>query len=137
MKIRAKVVALLAAVFVALTFVEWGVGQALLLPRFEEIELDNARTAMKRIDYGVNQSLNEIGVSAADWGNWKDTYEFIRDHNPQFEQDNLSEAAMKQLRLTALAFVDFERRFRPVEVLRPRLGDNPAARPVPAGIAAG
>lgn len=106
MKIRAKVAALLAAVFVALTFVEWGVGQALLLPRFEEIELDNARTAMKRIDYGVNQSLNEIGISADDWGNWKETYEFIRDRNPQFVQDNLSAAVMKQLRLTALAFVD-------------------------------
>ena len=108
MKIRAKVVALLAAVFVALTFVEWVVGQALLLPRFEEIELDTARTAMKRIDYGVHQSLNEIRVSATDWGNWKDTYEFIRDRNAQFEQDNLSEAAMKQLRLTALAFVDLD-----------------------------
>ena len=108
MKIRTKVVALLAAVFVALTFVEWVVGQALLLPRFEEIELDTARTAMKRIDYGVSQSLNEIRVSATDWGNWKDSYEFMRNRNPQFEQDNLSEAAMKQLRLTALAFVDVD-----------------------------
>ncbi len=106
MKIRAKVVALLAAVFVALTFVEWVVGQALLLPLFEEIEHDNARIAMKRIDYSVHQALSGIGVSAADWGNWKDTYQFIVDHNPQFELDNLSEAAMQQLRLTALAFVD-------------------------------
>jgi len=108
MKIRTKVVALLAAVFVALTFVEWVVGQALLLPRFEEIELDTARTAMKRIDYGVRQTLDEIRVSATDWGNWKDSYEFMRDRNPQFERDNLSEAAMKQLRLTALAFVDLD-----------------------------
>lgn len=108
MTIRAKVVALLAAVFVALTFAGWVVGQALLLPRFEEIELNTARTAMKRIDYGVHQSLNEIRMSATDWGNWKDTYEFMRDRNPQFEQDNLSEAAMKQLRLTALAFVSLD-----------------------------
>jgi sensor domain CHASE-containing protein len=106
MKIRAKVVALLGAVFLALTFVEWGVGQALLLPRFEEIELDNAHTAMMRIDFGVHQALNEIQVSATDWGNWKDTYQFIQDHNPQYEQDNLNETSMKQLRLTALAFVD-------------------------------
>lgn len=106
MKIRAKVVALLGAVFLALTFVEWGVGQALLLPRFEEIELDNARTAMMRIDFGVHQALNEIQVSATDWGNWKDTYEFLQDHNAQYEPDNLTEATMKQLRLTALAFVD-------------------------------
>jgi two-component system NtrC family sensor kinase len=108
MSIRAKVVALLAAVFVALTFAEWVVGQALLLPHFEEIELDTARTAMKRIDYGVHQSLNEIRVSATDWGNWKDTYDFMRDRNPQFGQDNLSEAAIKQLRLTALAFVNLD-----------------------------
>jgi sensor domain CHASE-containing protein len=108
MKIRAKVVALLASVFVALTFVEWGVGQALLLPRFEEIEVDDARTAMKRIEYGVHQALNELQVSAADWGNWKDTYQFIVDHNPQYVQDNLSEAALRQLRLTAIAFVDLD-----------------------------
>ncbi|MEX0898084.1 MAG: CHASE4 domain-containing protein [Steroidobacteraceae bacterium] len=106
MKIRAKVVALLAAVFLALAFVEWGVGQALLLPRFEEIELENARTAMKRIDYGVNQVLSEIQLSATDWGNWKDTYDYMLDRDPQYEQNNLSQSAMQQLRLTALAFVD-------------------------------
>ena len=106
MKIRGKVVTLLAAVFLALTLVEWVVGQALLLPRFQQIEIDNARTAMKRIDYGVQQALKEIEVSATDWGNWKDSYEFIHDRNPQFEQDNLSESAMKQLRLTTLAFMD-------------------------------
>ncbi len=108
MKIRAKVVALLASVFVALTFVEWGVGQVLLLPRFEEIEVDDARTAMKRIEYGVHQALNELQVSAADWGNWKDTWQFIVDHNPQYERDNLTEAALRQLRLNAIAFIDLD-----------------------------
>ncbi|MGH8129387.1 MAG: CHASE4 domain-containing protein [Steroidobacteraceae bacterium] len=106
MKIRAKVVALLAAVFLALTFVEWGVGQALLLPRFEEIELDNAHTAMKRIDYGVHQTLSAIQVSATDWGNWKDTYEYMLDRDSRYEQDNVNPSAMKQLRLTALVYVD-------------------------------
>jgi sensor domain CHASE-containing protein len=110
MKIRAKVVALLAAVSVALTFVEWGIGQALLLPRFEQIELDTARTAMKRVDYGVSQALSELRVSATDWANWKDTYQFIVDHNPEFEQDNLSLAALKQLRLNAIAFIDLQGR---------------------------
>ena len=106
MKIRTKVVVLLSAVFLALTLVEWGVGQALLLPRFEAIELDNARTAMRRIDFGVHQTLNELQVNATDWGNWTDTYVFMRDHNAQFQRGNLSESAMKQLRLSTLAFVD-------------------------------
>ncbi len=106
MKIRTKVVVLLSAVFFALALAEWGVGQALLLPRFEAIELDNARTAMTRINYGVYQTLNELQVNATDWGNWTDTYIFMRDHNAHFQQGNLSESAMRQLRLTTLAFVD-------------------------------
>jgi sensor domain CHASE-containing protein len=106
MKIRTKVVALLAAVFFVLALAEWGVGRALLLPRFEAIELDDARTAMTRIDYGVHQTLNELQVNATDWGNWTDTYTFMLDHNARFQQGNLSESAMKQLRLTTLAFVD-------------------------------
>ena len=106
MKIRTKVVALLSAVFFVLALVEWGVGRALLLPRFEAIELDNARTAMTRIDHGVHQTLNELQIAAADWGNWTDSYQFMLDHNGQFQRGNLSESPMKQLRLTTMAFID-------------------------------
>src|SRR5882672_143914 len=104
MKIRTKVVALLSAVFFVLALVEWGVGRALLLPRFQSIELDNARTAMTRIDYGVHQTLSELQVNATDWGNWTDTYRFMLGHDAQCQQGNLSEAAMVQVRLTPLAF---------------------------------
>src|SRR5258708_9191075 len=100
MKIRTKVIALLSAVFFVLALVEWGVGRALLLPRFQAIELDNARTAMTRIDYGVHQTLSELQVNATDWGNWTDTYRFMLDHNPQFQHGNLTQPAIKQLRLT-------------------------------------
>ncbi len=108
MKIRAKVAALLAAVFLALTAVLWGVGQAFLLPRFEAIELDDARTAMKRIDFGFRQALTELQVSATDWGNWKDTFDYMASRDPRYEQENLSLSAMGQLRLSALAFVDLD-----------------------------
>ena len=111
MKIRTKVVVLLSVVFVALALVEWGVGKMLLLPRFEQIETDNARIAMKRIDYGVYQALGELQVSANDWGNWADTYRFMRDRNSDYARENLSLTAMRQLHLTVLAFVDLQGRF--------------------------
>lgn len=106
MKIRAKVAGLLAAVFLALTVIEWAIGEVFLLPRFDEIELDNAHTAMKRIDYGVNQALSELQVSATDWGNWKDTYDYMVDRNREYERENLTESALHQLGLSVLAFVD-------------------------------
>ena len=106
MKIRAKVIALLSAVFLILTIAEWAVSQRLLLPRFEQIERDDARTAMTRIDHGVRQSLAGLQVSASDWGNWADTYRFVQDRNAAYAGENLTTQAMKQLHITALAFVD-------------------------------
>jgi sensor domain CHASE-containing protein len=106
MKIRAKVVALLSVVFLALALAEWGVGEALLLPGFEQIELDNARTAMKRVDYGVHQTLTGLEVLATDWGNWAETYRFMLDRHVEYSSENMTASAMKQLRVTALAFID-------------------------------
>jgi two-component system NtrC family sensor kinase len=100
------VIVLLSAVFFAFALIEWGVGEMLLLPRFEQIERDNAATAMKRIDAGVTLALDGLQVSANDWGNWADTYRFMQDHNKLFAQENLNPIAMKQLHITALAFVN-------------------------------
>jgi sensor domain CHASE-containing protein len=106
MKIRAKVAVLLAALFLVLTAVEWWIGQAFLLPRFEQIEIDNAHTAMKRIENSMQQTLSEVLVSATDWGNWRDTYDYMRDRSPQYEEANLTETALKQLGLRLMAFID-------------------------------
>jgi len=108
MKIRAKVVALLSVVFLALALAEWGVGEVLLLPGFERIELDNARTAMKRVEYGVHQTLGGLEVSVTDWGNWAETYRYMQDRHAEYSSENMTAAAMKQLHVTALAFIDVQ-----------------------------
>ncbi len=71
LNIRAKVIVLLSAVFLVFALVEWCVGEMLLLPRFEQIERDNAATAMKRMEAGsgagtgwpasVGQRLGQLG----------------------------------------------------------------------------
>ena len=99
MKIRPKVVALLSTVFAALVLVEIGVGKALLLPRFQEIETGAALTAMTRIEHGMREALGGLQVSSTDWGNWAATYRFIQDHNATYATENLNLSAMKQLHL--------------------------------------
>ncbi len=101
-------VVLLTGVFLLFALIEWGVGEILLLPRFEQIENDNALTAMKRMDAGVSQALDGLQVSATDWGNWADTYRFMQDHNKDFSQENLNPIAMKQLHISALAFISLD-----------------------------
>ena len=102
---------LLSAVFLVFALVEWCVGEMLLLPRFEQIERDNAATAMKRMEAGLALALDGLQVSVNDWGNWADTYRFMQDHNKEYSQENLNPIAMKQLHITALAFVDMNGKF--------------------------
>ena len=110
LNVRTKVIALLTGVFLVFALVEWGVGERLLLPRFEQIERDNAVTAMKRIDAGVSEALDGLQVSATDWGNWADTYRYMQDHNKEYSQENLNALALKQLHISALAFIDLNGR---------------------------
>ena len=110
LNIRTKVIVLLTGVFLAFALIEWGVGEMLLLPRFEQIENDNALTAVKRIDAGVAEALDGLQVSAIDWSNWAETYHFMLDHNKAFAQENLNPTAMKQLHISALAFIDLNGR---------------------------
>jgi two-component system, NtrC family, sensor kinase len=132
LNIRTKVIVLLSAVFLAFALVEWGVGEFLLLPRFEQIERDNALTAMKRIDAGVSQALDVLQVSATDWGDWADTYRFMLDHNPGFGQENLNPVAMRQLHLTALAFIDLSG-----HIIWSHSMDPDSAAPLPLDLLAG
>src|SRR5271170_8073834 len=111
MQLRAKVIAVLSAAFLALILLQWSVGQYLLMPQFERIELDNANTAMMRIESGLRAELDELHVSAADWGNWSDAYKFMDDPNDGFIQKSLNPSALKQLNATALAFVNQQGEF--------------------------
>jgi two-component system NtrC family sensor kinase len=111
MQLRAKVIAVLSACFLALILLQWSVGQGLLMPQFEGIELDNANTAMMRIDSGLQAELAELHVSAADWGNWSDAYKFMEDPGDGFIQKSLNPSALKQLNATALAFINQQGEF--------------------------
>jgi sensor domain CHASE-containing protein len=111
MQLRAKVIAVLSAAFLALILLQWSVGQYVLMPQFERIELDNANTAMMRIESGLHAELDELHVSAADWGNWSDAYKFMEDPNDGFIQKSLNPSALKQLNATALAFINQQGEF--------------------------
>ncbi len=106
MTLKAKLIAWVVGVLLALLLVEIGVISGFLLPRFEQIETGNAQASMRRIDLGVQNALAGLRVSATDWGNWADTYRFMQDRNADFANENLNVISMKQLHLTMLAIID-------------------------------
>ncbi len=111
MSIRAKVIALIGGIFLILGLAQVLVEKQVVMPSFAELERADARTAMRRIDFTLERTLQELTLSATDWGNWADTYQFVLDHNQDFVVANVSDLALRQLNINALVIIDREGRF--------------------------
>jgi len=99
-------ISLLALLFTVLIVLEISIQKQVLMPSFAELEREDAQTSMRRIDYALDTALENLELSAADWGNWADAYEFVQSRNPDFAAANITAVAMKQLRVNAILIVD-------------------------------
>jgi two-component system NtrC family sensor kinase len=97
---------LLALLFAVLAVVEIAIQKEVLMPSFAELERDDAKTSMKRISYALDMTLDGLAVSATDWGNWADVYQYVERPNAAFVKANISPSALKQLQVDALLIAD-------------------------------
>jgi adenylate cyclase len=111
MNVRWKVTTLIAALFVILGVAEIFVARMILMPSFAELEHTDANTEMRRINYALDATLDQLVLSATGWGNWADAYRFMQDHNRAFYDENFNDVGLKQLNVNTLIFVDLDGRF--------------------------
>ncbi len=102
---------LLALLFAVLIVLEIGVQKQVLMPSFAELEREDAQISMKRIGYALDMTLESLELTAADWGNWADVYQFVQSPNPAFVSANITPVAMKQLKVNAMLIVDLNGRY--------------------------
>jgi sensor domain CHASE-containing protein len=101
-------ISLLALLFAVLIVLEIGVQQRVLMPSFAELEREDAKTAMKRIGYALDMTLESLELTAADWGNWADVYQFVQAPTSEFVSTNITPIALKQLKVNAIIIVDLK-----------------------------
>src|SRR5215469_14309190 len=99
-------IALIGAIFAVLVWAEVQVERHVVMPSFAQLERANAQTAMRRIANALDRTLSELGLLAADWGDWADTYRYVEDHNSAFVAANISNIALRQLNVNVLMIVD-------------------------------
>jgi two-component system, NtrC family, sensor kinase len=76
------------------------------MPSFAQLERADARTAMRRVNYALDVTIDRLAVSAVDWGNWSDTYQFVLDHNPAYVAANLTKIGLRQIGVNVFLVVD-------------------------------
>src|SRR5271170_8031826 len=100
--IRSKMISLLALLLAVLIVLEIAVQKQVLMPSFAQLEREDAETSMKRSGYALDMTLESLELSAADWGNWADVYQFVQTPNTAFVKTNITPVAMKQLKVNAM-----------------------------------
>jgi sensor domain CHASE-containing protein/HAMP domain-containing protein len=98
-------ISLLALLFAVLIALEITVQKQVLMPSFAELEREDAQTSMKRIRFALDTTLESLEVTAADWGNWADVYQFVQSPNAAFVNANITPVALKQLKVNAMLIV--------------------------------
>ncbi len=99
-------ISLLALLFAVLIALEISIQKQVLMPSFAQLERDDAETSMKRIDYALDTALESLELTAADWGNWADVYQFVQLPNTAFVTANITPVAFKQLKVNAILIID-------------------------------
>ncbi len=105
MRVRAKVTIVLALLFVALIAAQWAIEQRLMLPKFVELERASAHTDMQRVAFAVEREQQALGAQAADWGNWRELWRYMRDHNRAFADASLTDISFRTAKIDYMAVI--------------------------------
>ena len=105
MRVRAKVTIVLALLFVALIAAQWAIEQRLMLPKFVDLERASAHTDMQRVAFAVERERQALGAQAADWGNWRELWRYMRDHNRAFAQASLTDISFRTAKIDYMAVI--------------------------------
>ncbi len=109
--LSSKVVLLLCVLFTAYGAADYIVQREVILPSFEALEADLARTDMERATRAIDSELSQLQTFCADWGNWLETYDFMAGKAPDFIENNMNKATIESAGLELVAYLDADARF--------------------------
>jgi signal transduction histidine kinase/CheY-like chemotaxis protein len=121
-KLRSKIIALVVLLFAAMALAQLLVQRVILLPSFAQLERQVAKTDLERVTHALTGDVEQLGLTAHDWSNWMDTYQFVQGVNPSYVTQNLQTEAFVALKLNAVAFIDLQGRFFWSKALAPNTG---------------
>jgi signal transduction histidine kinase len=110
-RLKTRVIALLAAMFATFMAVNYMVQNRVVLPSFIQLEADSARTDMTRVTDTLQRELSLLQVFVDDWGNWSDVYKYMKDQNPDFIPENMGADTIRSANLQLVAFLRLDGRY--------------------------
>jgi sensor domain CHASE-containing protein len=105
MSLRTKTLAFVSLAIIAQMIILYLTSRVLLLNSFAHVEEQATRQDVERALSAISQQVDELDTTVYDWASWDDTYEFMGDHDPQYEMSNLLDETFVALRLNLILLV--------------------------------
>lgn len=106
MSLTQKILGTVIALFLLFGTATYAVQQRLILPSFDRSERAATAAVMAGIEASLRRELSVFRAVAVDWGNWSDTYAFMRNRSPAYVAANLSRATLDANGFDIVAFLD-------------------------------
>ena len=110
MSIKDKSVIIVGSAFILLITILAVTARVIILPRFEELEKQELQHRISHVVNTLNDAIDHLSRTTADWASWDDTYTFIQNKNTSYMETNLVEGTFRELRLNFMMFADREGR---------------------------
>jgi signal transduction histidine kinase len=81
------------------------------LSKFENLEFKNIAQKEKIIENSIKKDLDTLALSAADWGFWSATYNFLKTNSNDYIEENLTYESIANLKVELMVFTKGNRIF--------------------------
>ncbi|OUR95510.1 hypothetical protein A9Q84_16895 [Halobacteriovorax marinus] len=106
MKLSLKLLIIFSFIF-ALTVIPLKmISDDIFLGEFKRIETEKLNNNILRVENAINEDLRRQFLYSADWSQWDATYNFVKDENLEYKEENLNDLSMVNLQLNLFLISD-------------------------------
>ena len=89
MSLRNKTLLVLVPCVLVMVVIQYVTCYMQMMPRFEELEREDARHHMSVIRRALDERVGSIARLCKDWAFWNDTYKFVKDRSPKLARASI------------------------------------------------
>ena len=104
MKLRLKLLLILASVWVIISLVIYIYSDSALIKNYENLERNTMVANIAQTKNTLDDTLSALNIMNKDWSQWNDTYDFMINKNPTFIQSNLTDTTFKNAKINFILF---------------------------------
>jgi diguanylate cyclase (GGDEF)-like protein len=106
MRLRQKILPMVAATLVSLIAVFYTTSSTNLLNSFINLEQQETRAHVQRVQKALAEEIVQVNLMATNWAEWDETYVFIENSNQTYIDDNLNDIGLTGVKLNLAVFVN-------------------------------